>query len=54
MIVEGPRNHHTTFWPKQKSCQLAFNLTFFYPALNLIKRFILVQFHLFLFLLAFV
>ncbi len=31
MIVEGPRNHHTTFWPKEKSCQLAFNLTFFYP-----------------------
>jgi hypothetical protein len=31
MIVEGPKNHHTTFWPKQKSCQLAFNLTFFYP-----------------------
>jgi hypothetical protein len=34
MIVEGPRNHHTTFWPKQKSCQLAFNLTFFYPIFN--------------------
>jgi hypothetical protein len=31
MIVEVPRNHYTTFWPKQKSCQLAFNLTFFYP-----------------------
>jgi hypothetical protein len=32
MIVEGPRNQQTTFWVKQKSCQLAFNLTFFYSA----------------------